>query len=134
MDGGMIIGGNMKALILAILFLLIAPHPATAREPREERILRIEASMHTEAIVRIGVDREERYLVTGSLDKTVRVWDLQTGRLLRTLRPPVGEGNEGRIYAVAISPDGKTIACGGWTGFEWDEREKVPATFQGATA
>ena len=60
MDGGMIIGGNMKALILAILFLLIAPPPATAGEPREERILRIEASMHTEAIVRIGVDREER--------------------------------------------------------------------------
>ena len=36
-------------------------------------------------------------------------------RLYRTIRPPIGEDNEGKLYSVAISPDGKTIACGGWT-------------------
>ena len=30
------------------------------------------------------------------------------------LRPPIGAGNEGKVYAVAISPDGKTVAVGGW--------------------
>ena len=40
------------------------------------------------------------------------------GRLLQVLRPPIGEGNEGRLYAVAISPDARTIATGGWTGRE----------------
>ncbi len=54
--------------------------------------------------------------MTGSEDKTVRVWELPSGRLLSVLRPPVGEGNEGKLYAAAISPDGKTVACGGWTG------------------
>jgi WD40 repeat protein len=71
--------------------------------------------MHTAIIKKIDVDAAERYLVTGSDDKTVRVWSLPDGRLLRVLRPPIGEGHEGKVYAVAISPDGKTVAVGGWT-------------------
>ena len=61
--------------------------------------------------------RPTAFLVTGSEDKTVRVWDISgRGELLRILRPPVGEGEVGKIYAVALSPDGGTVACGGLTG------------------
>jgi WD40 repeat protein len=74
--------------------------------------------MHTALIGRIGIDAEDRYLVTGSQDKTVRVWEPATGRLIRIIRPPIGPGDEGNINALAISPDGKTIACGGATGAE----------------
>jgi WD40 repeat protein len=88
---------------------------ALAQSGGEKPILRIEPGMHTAVIKRIGVDASERYLVTGSDDKTVRVWDLGSGRLLRVLRPPAGEGDEGKIYAVAMSPDGAAVACGGWT-------------------
>lgn len=45
----------------------------------------------------------------------MRVWDLASGQLLRTLRPPIGDGYEGKIYAVAMTPDGEIIAAGGWT-------------------
>ncbi|MGE5340777.1 MAG: hypothetical protein ACM3SY_04770 [Candidatus Omnitrophota bacterium] len=83
---------------------------------KETPELRIETGMHTAKISRIGIDERELYLVTGSEDKTVRVWELTTGRLLRVLRPPIGPGYEGKIYAVAISPDGEEIACGGYTG------------------
>ncbi len=89
-----------------------------AGEPPKDPILRIETGMHTAIIGRIGIDAENRYLVTGSPDKTVRLWELATGRLIRTIRPPIGEGDEGMIHAVAISPDGKTVACGGRTGVE----------------
>jgi WD40 repeat protein len=78
-------------------------------------MLRLETGMHTAPITRIGVDAAQRYLVTGSHDKTVRVWELVSGRLLRTLRPPIGAGSEGEINAVALSPDGSTIAAGGFT-------------------
>jgi WD40 repeat protein len=72
--------------------------------------------MHTAPVKRIDVDREERFLVSGSDDKTVRIWDLASGRLLRTLRVPLSEGHLGKVYAVAISPDGSTVAVGGSTG------------------
>jgi len=88
--------------------------------------------MHTANITHIGVDAAGRYLVTGSDDKTVRVWELATGRLLRTLRPPIGAGDEGKIYAVAISPDGRLVAAGGVTGFEREKQHSIygqPARF-----
>jgi WD40 repeat protein len=93
--------------------------------PSRDPILRIETGMHTAKITRISVDAANRFLVTGSHDKTVRVWELPSGRLLRVLRPPVGAGNEGKIYAVAISPDGQTIAAGGWTGYEWEKAYSI---------
>lgn len=100
--------------ILLLVLILVVPVPATrAGEPPATPILRIETGLHTAAIKCISVDAAERYVVTGSWDKTVRVWELATGRLLRTLRPPIGPGNDGKIYAAAISPDGETIACGG---------------------
>ncbi|MBF0464523.1 MAG: caspase family protein [Nitrospirae bacterium] len=98
------------------------------KEPPSEPILRLNTEMHTAPIGRIGVDSENKYLVTGSEDKTIKVWDirdLSSIRLLQTLRVPIGEGKEGKIYAVAISPDGETIASGGWTGYEWDKSASI---------
>jgi WD40 repeat protein len=45
---------------------------------------------------------------------TARLWVLPQGgrgrpELLRTLRVPIGEGYEGRVDAVALSPDGKWL-------------------------
>src|SRR5262245_56311167 len=45
--------------------------------------------------------------VKGSLDKTVNLWDAQTGRELATLKE-----HADRVYSVAFSPDGKTLASG----------------------
>jgi WD40 repeat protein len=107
------------AMLLLLGVFLAAPR-ARADEPPSEPILRIETGMHTAKLQRIDVDAANRYLVTASDDKTARVWDLRDGRLLQTLRPPIGAGAEGRLFAVAISPDGNTVACGGYTGHEWD--------------
>ena len=97
------------------------PASPAAQQPPATPVLRIEAGMHTAPIIRIDVDAAERFLVTASHDKTARVWDLANGQLLQILRPPLGMGNEGKLYAVAISPDGATVATGGWTGYEWDD-------------
>ena len=64
------------------------------------------AGTHTAMIGRIGVDAAAWLLATGSVDKTARLWALpESGRgeakLLRTLRVPIGEGNDGKVYAVA---------------------------------
>ncbi|MEA5625896.1 serine/threonine-protein kinase [Nostoc sp. UHCC 0251] len=47
-------------------------------------------------------------LVSGSSDKTIKLWNPVTAKQIRTL-----ETGSGYIYAVAISPDGQTIAGGG---------------------
>src|SRR5205085_12331960 len=104
--------------LIALLLLTASAQSAMAqeREPSRVPVLRIETGMHTAVIIRIGVDRAGKFLVTASYDKSARVWELQTGRLLRVLRVPIGDGDEGKLFAAAISPDGNTIAVSGFTG------------------
>ncbi|WP_089727260.1 caspase family protein [Candidatus Thiosymbion oneisti] len=117
------LAGSLGAGIL--LWLLALAFPLAAAEIPRIPFPRIETGMHTAAIRCIAVDRAERFLVTGSDDKTARIWSLPAGDLLRTLRLPIGEGNEGKIYAVAISPDGQTVAVGGWTRFQWEDAHSI---------
>jgi WD40 repeat protein len=99
--------------------------PARAAEPIGEPIIRIEAGMHTSRINHISVDRSEKVALTCSQDRTARLWELPTGRLLRVLRPPIGRGKEGELNGCALSPDGTLAAVGGWTGVEWDRSDSI---------
>jgi len=100
--------------LAAIIFLnVVGPVFAQTTEP----ILRVEVGTHNAGIFGIAMDPSNGILVTGSEDKTLRVWDISGDvRLLRIIRPPVGEVEQGQIFTVALSPDGRTIACGGRTG------------------
>lgn len=109
-----------RIFALLLLALTLAPVQTFAAEPPKEPILRIEAGTHLAKINRLAADASGRWLVTSSVDKSLRVWDLQSGNLVRTIRHPIGTGNEGKLYGAAISPDGNIIAAGGWTGWEWD--------------
>lgn len=111
-----------QLVCVALLILSISAGTkmlAQTSEPSREPILKIETGMHT-ASIRSSTDAGNSYLVTASDDKTVRVWELPSGHLLRIIRPPIGNELEGRIYAVAISPNGSVIAAGGVTGSEWE--------------
>src|SRR5215471_185578 len=76
-------------------------------------VLVIDPGMHTAPIRDVGVDAAGQIAVTGSWDKTVRVWSLSDGTLLRSIRMPAGPDNVGKIYAIAMSPDGALVAAGG---------------------
>jgi WD40 repeat protein len=98
----------------ALLFLAAAQ---LALGQTSEPILRLEVGAHNAGVFSMALDPSNRILVTGSEDKTVRTWDISgKGDLLRILRPPVGEWEQGNIFAVALSPDTGTVACGGRTG------------------
>jgi WD40 repeat protein len=47
--------------------------------------------------------------------KVVKLWDMETGKLLRTL-----EGHDGSLCFVAFLPDGNAISAGGTTVKRWD--------------
>ena len=102
-------------LFIQIFLLLIFTGEAFSSEIPNEPILRMEMGMHSAWITCMAVDPQNRFIVTGSQDKTLRLWDLSTGRLIRILRPPIGGDPIGMINDVAFSPDGRTIACGGQT-------------------
>jgi WD40 repeat protein len=46
-------------------------------------------------------------LASGSVDQTIKLWEVSSGRLIRSL-----EGHSGHVYSVAFSPDGKMLASG----------------------
>jgi len=66
-----------------------------------------------------------QWLATASEDKTVRIWDTASGLLRSTLRPPSGDGSEGQLFACAASPDGRTLAVAGRTGWTWDHNDSI---------
>ena len=74
-------------------------------------MVQLETGMHTDIIKRIDVDAAGRILVSGSDDKTVRVWDLRTGDLRRTIRVPAAPGATGRVHRAGGRID-RTAAGG----------------------
>jgi len=63
---------------------------------------------HTGEVHAVASSPDGRWIVSGSTDKTVRIWDARTGQGLRTVTLPPHE-----IWAVAVSPDGRRIV---WAG------------------
>ena len=115
-----------RIYLLLLSIGLATPTLVAAAEPPADPILRIETGMHTASIRRISVDTTEPFLLTAAEDKTLRLWELATGNLLKIYRPPIGIGaDEGIIYAGALSPDGEWVAGSGWTGVEWDGKVSI---------
>jgi len=105
----------------ALLLSLAAVDGLTAAEPETRPMLRLETGMHGSAIWRIAADDAGRTVLTVADDKTARLWELPTGKLLRVLRVPIHSGNEGKLNACALKPDGKIAVVAGWTGPEWEQ-------------
>ena len=89
--------------------------PPGASDLYDRPVLAVDPGMHTAPIRSLAVDPVGQFTITGGSDRTVRVWSAADGKLLRTISIPVGPDPVGEIYAAAISPDGSTIAAGGWT-------------------
>ncbi len=68
---------------------------------------------HAGFVLHLAVTPDEREVVTAGFDKTIRVWDVQSGDLLRRFYLPLRDGGDGRITALGLSPDGEQLALGG---------------------
>ncbi|MBI1764504.1 MAG: WD40 repeat domain-containing protein, partial [Acidobacteria bacterium] len=91
------------------LLLLAAAVCARADDPR----LVLNTGGHTSTIWKVIFTRDGKYLISAGEDKVIRVWDVETGRLARTIQGEIGDGIEGKIYAMALSPDERYLAVGG---------------------
>ncbi|MBF0444173.1 MAG: caspase family protein [Magnetococcales bacterium] len=89
--------------------------------PTTQPILTIDPGFHISQINKIAVDATGDLLATASFDKTLRLWDAKSGELRRTIRMPTDLYDDGELYSVALSPDGRTAAVGGRIGAAWDK-------------
>jgi WD40 repeat protein len=85
-------------------------------------VLVLDGGGHTAEVNKVLFTPDGKQVVTVSKDKTVRVWDAASGQTVRVLRPPIGNGVAGELYAGALSPDGQTLAVAGWGVLEGKER------------
>ncbi|KAG8818106.1 hypothetical protein FRC18_000259 [Serendipita sp. 400] len=63
---------------------------------------------HTSSVCSVAYSRDGRYVASGSLDNTIRIWDTESGA-------PVGEplkGHTNSVWSVAYSPDGRYVVSG----------------------
>jgi WD40 repeat protein len=63
---------------------------------------------HTDVVTSLAFSRDGRFLVSGSTDKSVRIWDVEIRKQVFAL-----SGHEDAVTCVAISADGRTVASGG---------------------
>jgi len=84
---------------------------------------------HEDAVKSVAFDPQGGTLVSGSGDKTVRLWETRSGKLLQTL-----EGHGEGVWAVAFDPRGETVASASYdrTVKLWEARSgKLLRTLEG---
>jgi hypothetical protein len=62
---------------------------------------------HTNEVFSVAFSPDGRLLASGSLDATIKLWEVASGREVRTLTGPTGY-----VFSVAFSPDGRLLASG----------------------
>ena len=72
---------------------------------------------HTEEIKSVAFSLDGRFAVSGSVDQSVRVWDLNSGKELKKLT-----GHSKQVWAVAFHPSGRHVLSASWdaTARLWD--------------
>jgi WD40 repeat protein len=63
---------------------------------------------HNAPVFSVRFSADGRQALSGSMDKTLKLWDVETGKCVKTL-----EGHRGYVNAIDISPDGKFALSGG---------------------
>ena len=87
---------------------------AQLRDPNSGAVRHVLAG-HTGFVNSLAFTPDGKTLVTASLDRTVRLWNVADGKHARTL-----DAHAAEVLSVAVSADGKTMVTG--------SRDKRPAS------
>ncbi|HSE32588.1 MAG TPA: hypothetical protein VLA93_13530, partial [Pyrinomonadaceae bacterium] len=88
--------------IIQLLLLSLAFSVSVARAPGDPKVI---ITGHGADVKSVVFSPNGEIVASGSKDQTVKLWNAQTGELLRTFT-----GHRGEQNSIAFSHDGKTLA------------------------
>lgn len=102
---------------LSLVATLIAQDKPPTVPPQQPKLT---LKGHTDPVYSVAYSADGQRIVTGSFDRSVKLWDATTGKELRTFAGKTGHQN--LVTAVCFSPDGSSIASAGTDNFAriWD--------------
>jgi WD40 repeat protein len=100
------------------VFIFISLFFTSFSQASENIILKPDSKGHQGLIRDIIVTKDKKQIISASDDKTIRVWDIESGNEKRKILGETGEGQHGKIFAIALSPDNSLLASGGFFGEE----------------
>jgi len=89
--------------IVLLLFAMLGCGSETVQETPTPK-----GQGHSGLVTNVSFSPDEKRIVSGSGDDTVKVWDAESGQETLTLK-----GHLGGVTSVSFSPDGKRIVSGG---------------------
>jgi WD40 repeat protein len=98
-------------LLVLLAFLVLLPWAPAADEPASLPGLVATLKGHENFVYGVAFSPDGKYAVTGSFDRTIRVWESATGKLVREFGG--NNGHQRKVLSVAVSPQGTLLASSG---------------------
>jgi hypothetical protein len=98
-------------MIFKRTFLIAALAVMIACAATKQNMVPVVQLGHSAATVAIAFSPDGKFVLSGSDDRTMKLWEVSTGREIRTFR-----GDDSNVTAVAYSPDGRLALSGSTDG------------------
>ena len=95
---------NLKNILFVILLIFSSASITKAQSQELETVIQ---RGHQGAVKVAVFSPDGKFLITGGRDKTAKLWEVSTGREMRSFI-----GHSGTVQALCFSPDGSLIATG----------------------
>lgn len=95
-------------------FISFSTLKAIAQPRPGDALLQINPGGHLSQISEAVTTADGKFIITTSTDKTICIWDVQQKKIIEQIRGPKSVFNQGKLYSLAISPDNRLLAVGGF--------------------
>jgi len=99
------------SIIVLIIFILTGYYQLFSKSPRVDKgMAKLEYTFtgHQNIVSAVRFSNNDSFVITGSVDSTIKIWKRNTGEVIRQMKQPQG------ISYLDVSADGKYIATGSY--------------------